>query len=359
MSFPGSAPPPDGVVPNLDHPTDVLKTCLYVTQGLTIALSTAFVAMRVYAKFRIFGGDVTWDDCATYTSFVLMIGYCTTACFAAAHGGGLNQWEVRKDEIQKFFQSGYAATIFYAPMALAVKLSLVLIIIRVFGSVHRKTMIGVYIFVIVITLYYVSGLFIKIFICWPIDAYWKGESEKCMDQSAIITADAIISVISDLVILLLPTPLTWSLQLPLRKRLRVIGMLCAGGVATGFSIYRLALILRDGKSSNQTIVFTKVILSGNAEAGIGLICACLPSINAFVVRRRRGSEYYAQTGSSRKTASQGGIMLTRSYQVNSSRNIKTVHGHDCEVGSDQAELVYDAQDNPRTNTAGRGSVSTN
>lgn len=147
-------------------------------------------------------------------------------------------------------------------MALTVKLSLVLIIIRVFGAVHKKTMIGVYIFIAMITLYYISGLFIKIFICWPISAYWRGESKKCMNQSAIITADAIISVISDLVILLLPTPLTWSLQLPLRKRLRVIGMLCAGGVATGFSIYRLALIVRDGKSVNQTIVFTKVILSG-------------------------------------------------------------------------------------------------
>jgi hypothetical protein len=103
---------------------------------------------------------------------------------------------------------------------------------------------------------------IKIFICWPISAYWKGETDKCLDQSAIITADAIISTVSDLVILLLPTPLTWSLQLSKRKRLRVIGILCAGGVATAFSIYRLAMILHEGKSPNQTIVFTKVILSG-------------------------------------------------------------------------------------------------
>lgn len=147
-------------------------------------------------------------------------------------------------------------------MALTVKLALVLIIMRVFGSVHKKTMVGMYIFISMIVLYYVSGVFIKIFICWPISAYWLGEKDKCMDQSAIITADAIISVISDLVILLVPMPLIWSLQLPRKKRFRIIGMLCAGGVATAFSVYRLNLIITDGKSPNQTLVFTKVVLSG-------------------------------------------------------------------------------------------------
>lgn len=159
-------------------------------------------------------------------------------------------------------QSGYAATIFYAPMALAVKLALLLIITRVFGSVHKKTRKGIYVLIATLVVYYVSGIFIKIFVCWPIPAYWKGQTEKCLDQSAIITADAIISVISDLVILVLPTPLTWSLQLSKKRRLRIIGMLGAGGVATGFSVYRLIMIIQEGKSPNQTMVFTKVVLSG-------------------------------------------------------------------------------------------------
>jgi hypothetical protein len=158
-------------------------------------------------------------------------------------------------------QSGYTATIFYAPMALTVKLALLFIVIRVFGDVHKETMMGIYIFIGILVAYYVSCLFIKLLICMPISAYWKGEIDKCLNQSAIITADDIISVISDSVILLPPTPLTWLLQLSRRKRLRVIGILYAGGVATAFSTYRLAMILHEGKSVNQTIVFTKVILS--------------------------------------------------------------------------------------------------
>ncbi|KAJ4118655.1 hypothetical protein NW765_017542 [Fusarium oxysporum] len=161
MSFPGAAPPPLGVEPNLKHPQDVLKTYNYVTQALTIAFVSAFVATRFYAKTRVMGGGTTRDDMATYTSYVLMLGYCITACVAGTYGGGLNQWEVRKEHAPIFFRSGYAATLFYAPMALTVKLALLFIIIRVFGSVHKKTMIGIYIFIGMLVAYYVSGFLSK------------------------------------------------------------------------------------------------------------------------------------------------------------------------------------------------------
>ncbi|EHK23197.1 uncharacterized protein TRIVIDRAFT_71185 [Trichoderma virens Gv29-8] len=338
MSYPGAAPPPEGVIPDLAHPQDVLRTVNYVTQALTIFFVTIFVAIRYYAKSRVLGGGFTSDDYATYSAYVLMIGYCITACFAGSHGGGLNIWDVSKEEVEKYFKSCYAATIFYAPMAMTVKLALLIIIIRVFGSVHRRTLIGIYIFIGMIVAYYVSGFFIKIFICWPISAYWTGDASKCMNQSAIVTADSIISVISDLAILLLPTPLTWSLQLPRRKRLRVAGLLCAGGVATAFSIYRLAMIVDERNSPNMTMVFIKVILSGNAEAGIGLICACLPAVSALYVQRTRGSSYFKNPGHSSITG-RGEIMLTRSYHVDRSAVDKDVDESALELGHDEAGLV--------------------
>lgn len=149
-------------------------------------------------------------------------------------------------------------------MTMFVKIALLALIARIFGEVHRKTFFGIYFLLGLIVCYYVSGLIVKICICKPIAAYWAGEvgKDKCLDQTAIITTDAIISVISDLSILCIPIPLTWSLHISPRKKLRVIGILCAGGMATAFSIYRLGLIVTKGKSTNQTIVFTKVILTG-------------------------------------------------------------------------------------------------
>lgn len=146
-------------------------------------------------------------------------------------------------------------------MTLFIKLSLLTLIARVF-SPYKKRMQAVYALGVLLIAYYVASLVSKIRICWPISAYWKGDQSKCLDQSAIITADSIISTVTDAIILVLPLPLTWSLQLPARKKLRVGGMLAVGGLATAFSGWRLHLILTDGASRDATILFVQVVMSG-------------------------------------------------------------------------------------------------
>lgn len=61
--FPGAAPPPDGVEPNLENPRDVLKTVMNTTQWLTLLFVTVFVALRLYAKTKILKSVASWDDC--------------------------------------------------------------------------------------------------------------------------------------------------------------------------------------------------------------------------------------------------------------------------------------------------------
>lgn len=91
--------------------------------------------------------------------------------------------------------------------------------------------------------------------------------------------------------------------------MKVMALLSAGGLATGFSLYRLVMIVQDGQSPDQTMVFTRVILTGyvfipnckhtlrtnsndrNAEGAVGLICACLPALNILISRTRKGSSY--------------------------------------------------------------------
>jgi hypothetical protein len=69
MSYPGSLPPPAGVEPNLEKPVDVLRTANYVTQALTLAFTSFFVATRFYAKYKVMGGGVTKDDSEFPCSF--------------------------------------------------------------------------------------------------------------------------------------------------------------------------------------------------------------------------------------------------------------------------------------------------
>jgi hypothetical protein len=146
-------------------------------------------------------------------------------------------------------------------MTLSIKLSLLSLIARVFAPYKRKVQ-GIYALGVILIIYYMASWILKIRICAPISAYWHLEFDKCLDQSAIILGDSIVSTVTDAIILVLPLPLTWSLQIPNEKKLRVGGMLAVGGLATAFSAWRLHLILTNGTSRDATILFVQVVLSG-------------------------------------------------------------------------------------------------
>lgn len=61
-TYPGAAAPPDGITANMDHPQDVVQTANYVIQGLTLFIVSIFVALKIYAKSTIFGGNFGWED---------------------------------------------------------------------------------------------------------------------------------------------------------------------------------------------------------------------------------------------------------------------------------------------------------
>ncbi len=65
--YPGALPPPPGYTPDMEHPQDVLRTIMYVTQGLTLLFTTLFVGLRVYAKKKILDVPSGWDDCMDTT----------------------------------------------------------------------------------------------------------------------------------------------------------------------------------------------------------------------------------------------------------------------------------------------------
>lgn len=159
---------------------------------------------------------------------------------------------------------------------MAVKVTLLLVLAKIYRPFRGA--IAVYVILALNVLYYFIILFVKAFICTPVSAYWTtakatkpGESESgtCLDRPAVIIADSLISVISDIAILVLPVVFTWPLQMRVKVKVKVVSLLGLGGIAVGFSLYRLVLLIVDGNTPDQSILFMRVLLSG---------CAGLPCI---------------------------------------------------------------------------------
>lgn len=153
--------------------------------------------------------------------------------------------------------------VMYGPTAFLTKVSLLWIMARVFHP-YRKTVYFIYFLIGFMLAYYIPAVIVKIRICAPISRFWLGDKVggSCLNERAIILADAVVSTISDLTILILPLPLTTSLQMSTRKKLRVMGILGAGGLACASSIVRLVFIIKFGNSADTTYAFMRINMFG-------------------------------------------------------------------------------------------------
>ncbi|KAL4821196.1 hypothetical protein BDW67DRAFT_190835 [Aspergillus spinulosporus] len=290
MSEP-AIPAPPGEVSDLQNPEDVIHTVNFVTQVLCLVVTTIVVALRFFVKARL-RKALELEDYATIIGYVLFVGFCANMIILNNYGGGYHAWDVSKSDMIKFQKASYAITLVYVPMAFIIKVALLAVMLRIFAPDRHKVMI-VYGTIIILLLYYIPALFIKIFFCKPISTYWLGTDVTggtCFDQRKVIIADATISMFSDFWILVLPIPMLWSLKMNLGKKLRVIGILGAGGLATGFSIWRLVMMVDESQTSDTTWFWIHCVLTANAEAGIGLICACLPTLSSYIVRQKLKSQ---------------------------------------------------------------------
>jgi hypothetical protein len=152
--------------------------------------------------------------------------------------------------------------VMYGPTAYLTKVCLLWIMTRVF-SPFRKCIIFIKIFMGIMLAYYIPAVIVKIRICNPIPRFWDDTiAGTCLDKNSIILADAVVSVVSDLIILILPIPLTWSLQMSTKRKMRVMAILGAGGLAVASSIIRLALIVVTGQSTDVSFAFMRINMLG-------------------------------------------------------------------------------------------------
>lgn len=155
----------------------------------------------------------------------------------------------------------YASTIVYCPAAFFTKTTILLLMARVF-AVEVRVSKGIRIFVWVLLVAYIPIELLRIFTCYPIQTYWDPsvKNAHCLNQRKVFFCSLSLSILTDLIILLVPIPLTWRLQMPIRKKVKIVLLLGAGGIATGltmFRVYKVALFL---DSDDITVDYTPIAI---------------------------------------------------------------------------------------------------
>ncbi|KAH6722948.1 hypothetical protein BKA61DRAFT_663682 [Leptodontidium sp. MPI-SDFR-AT-0119] len=282
----GTSSPPPGVVPNLEKQVDVSRTIYLVTNGLAIGLVTIFTLGRFYVRIWITKA-VYIEDWFCIASWVLTILFCTGGFLSPLSEGRLHTSELSPADLMRGQKVEYATSLLYGPGVWCIKVTLLLILVRVFTP-FRKVISAVWAFISVMLVYYIIVTALKVCICTPIRSRWDPQIPgRCLDEFILYFIDSCLSIVTDLIILLLPIPLVLSLRVSTRKRIRTIALLGAGGLATATTIIRLIMVIQLNNTSSKPgdrglqikLIYLRILVT--YELVIGIICACLPAFNIF------------------------------------------------------------------------------
>ncbi|KAF2147766.1 hypothetical protein K461DRAFT_325195 [Myriangium duriaei CBS 260.36] len=151
---------------------------------------------------------------------------------------------------------------------------------------------------IVIGAWAIAFIFGTVFQCTPINTVWlspfaEATPGKCADTMPFYAAGAITDLITDVLVLALPIPMVWRLQLPTRKKIGVtcIFLLGAFVVAVGVVRVKTFYITIDELAKVPDIPYlgTKTFYWTTAETATGIICACLPTLPPLFDASLKGS----------------------------------------------------------------------
>ncbi|KAH7400408.1 hypothetical protein BKA64DRAFT_481412 [Cadophora sp. MPI-SDFR-AT-0126] len=293
VSYPGAIPPPPGVIPDLKHP-HASRQQLAVGIAITcIGLATPFFFTRVYVRLRI-ARAILPEDVSSALAWVFLTAICICMIIMVHYGMGLHAWDVSAESLSHHLQWLYIASTIYCPAAFFTKVSLLLLIARVF-TVRRGVSTAIYIFIGTLFVAYTAIEVLKIIICIPIQAFWEPSVHgKCSNQPTLFVADTSIAILTDIVILLSPIPLAWSMRLPLKKKTKIVSIMGIGGVAVGITIWRVVLVVAYLHAKDTTWWIALLVSTAVIELTIGLICSCIPTVNILIQERKYPGHTAAQ-----------------------------------------------------------------
>jgi hypothetical protein len=207
----------------------------------------------------------------------------------------------------------YLCQITYKTSINLTKCSILLLYIRIFSNV-RWFKYACYFLTGAVALYGTASVTATIFQCTPVSrAYNKGIPGVCIDNQKFWWANAGFSVATDLLILLIPMPLIYQLQIQRIQKMALVLVFGLGGFVVITSCLRMTTINIASTSPDSTYDIASTMWTV-IEMNVALVCACLPMVRPLIVKifprlmPKSSSNKYGNTASKSGFSNRGYIM---------------------------------------------------
>ncbi|KAK3360440.1 hypothetical protein B0T25DRAFT_130115 [Lasiosphaeria hispida] len=279
-----------------------------------IFTSLAFIVVCMRLGTRLFlVKNFGVDDAFMALSMLASIGFLIIIMLQIKVGLGR---QLTFPEVPGFLQALWATIPVYNLALILCKLSITVQCYRVLRTPKMQRFFRTYFVFLVV--YGLWTFFSSIMTCWPVEAYWlavTGMQGVCLNKGVLTFSNAGINIATDLILIVVPVPLLWRLQIPKKQKIILMGLFCVGALAVVTSIIRLQSLymIAIAPQAEQSVMGVSIAIWSCIEINTAIICASIPAIKPLVVkafpkmllsslyaRTKGAAAYYASTRSAGK-----------------------------------------------------------
>ncbi|MCJ1419733.1 hypothetical protein MMC32_006089 [Xylographa parallela] len=241
-------------------------------------LAVIAVILRIWSR-RIQGTALVLNDFAILAALLFTTGLVALIIFAVAWAGEGQAFEnVPPQDQGRIFMTFVFETPVWGAANTLVKISILHLYVTIFPSpTFRKIC---YVMMAVSTAYFIGILLETFLLCMPFVYNWNKMVEgTCGNQMLALLMIGSANLIIDAIIVVLPLPLLWRLQLPIWKKIGLVLMFSLGTFTCVVTLLRIIRIQNTNLADTDPTISGATIAQWSIlEPTIAIVNSCFPTI---------------------------------------------------------------------------------
>ncbi|KAF2275721.1 uncharacterized protein EI97DRAFT_501876 [Westerdykella ornata] len=293
-------------------PHNPLGVAVLAVASVGVTLSAFCISLRLWAR-RLLKKRWATSDYLLMAAWVFALADFVRRIIGFQWGLGLHMEQILATQgtthVFDIFKLNYSSYFIWVACATLTKFSILLIYLELFYCITWFVWAVRVMMAIVVVFFFVT-IVGMVMICKPFEANWNlwYQGAKCsMTQGDQFVFSAAFNIALDIILVLLPIPVVWTLNISKWKRVAVCAMFGLGFFIIGVVGYRFKLI-PDRNLYDITHDGEVPGILSQVELYLGMVSACLPFLSpalskmrTTVVESKAFSYILSQTGTSRSS----------------------------------------------------------
>ncbi|KAI6962023.1 hypothetical protein KC332_g16279 [Hortaea werneckii] len=263
------------------------RLALIVAGAIFTLIGTISVVLRfVTAALR--SRPIGKDDWSMLLAWLSSIGFTIASYISVAWGVGFEKADAPAWWAVEAIKAVYVIEIFYYFSLFFVKVSILMLYLRLAGNLRTFLYWGAIGTLVIIVAQFVSTIVVVGTQCMPMATYWDPTVEgTCININDFFYSTNIFTIITDVMIIGLPIATLWKLNCPRAQKYGIMLAFLLGGISTVASCIRMYSIKIYTESPEPMRDAAPINTWSFIEINLGILCCSAPAIKPLFFRSQR------------------------------------------------------------------------